>query len=230
MRVLIGMICLLCLITSVYADESLVALEKASVNLHDKASIQRGAKFFATICMACHTLIYMRYDPVAKAAGITYEKMPVNIKEWPNGIKPPDLSLEASARGADWIYTYLHSFYFDPSRPTGVNNLVFPNTAMAPILAPYQGQLILAKDQATLQKNHFYDLEWYDMLQLQQQGTLSPDEFDRMTNDIVTFLVYAANPYQNTQRFIGMFVLGFLIVLFVLMVLLKKAYWQDIKK
>ena len=80
-------------------------------------------------------MIYLRYDKIAQEAGITYEKMPINVKTWPYGVTPPDLSLEADVRGVDWIYTYLHSFYQDSSRPTGVNNLLVPNTAMPDIVA-----------------------------------------------------------------------------------------------
>ena len=115
-----------------------LVLAKAPIDRSDMESIKRGAKFFATNCMTCHTLVYLRYNQLAQEAGITYDKMPINVKTWPYGIKPPDLSLETDVHGVNWVYTYLHSFYQDPSRPTGVNNLLVPNSAMPAILAPYQ--------------------------------------------------------------------------------------------
>jgi len=45
------------------------------------------------------------------------------------GAAPPDLSVIARARGADWLYTYLRTFYRDPKTTSGWNNLVFPNVA-----------------------------------------------------------------------------------------------------
>src|SRR5882672_3891306 len=87
-----------------FAEEEIaIALDKAPIDRSDMESVKRGAKFFANNCMSCHTLIYLRYDKLAQEQGITYEKMPVNVKNWPNGVTPPDLSLEADARSVDWI-------------------------------------------------------------------------------------------------------------------------------
>jgi ubiquinol-cytochrome c reductase cytochrome c1 subunit len=204
-------------------------LAKAPIDRSDMASIKRGAQFVATNCMSCHTFIYLRYDKVAQEAGITYEKMPINVKSWPNGITPPDLSLEASVRGVDWIYTYLHSFYQDKSRPTGVNNLLVPNTGMSGILVPYQGEQELVhedRDPGILQDQ----IEWYDLLKLTKQGSMTPEQFDATTADVTNFLAYAAEPYRIEQHRIGWWVLGFLAVLFVLAYLMKKEYWKDVKK
>ncbi len=205
-----------------------IVLAKAPINRADLASIQRGAKFFASNCMACHTLIYLRYDKVAIDAGITYDKMPINVTTWPLGVKPPDLSLEASVRGVDWIYTYLHSFYQDSARPTGMNNLLVANTAMSGILAPYQGDQLLVKnpDHVGILYN---DTNWYDLLVLVRQGSMTPDQFDATITDLVNFLAYAAEPYHEEQRHLGWWVLGFLVIFFVLAYLLKRDYWKDIK-
>lgn len=208
------------------AIESLV-LAKAPVDVSDIESVKRGAKFFATTCMACHTMKYMRYNKLANEAGVTYDKMPLNVKTWPFGITPPDLSLEASVRGADWIWTYLHSFYKDPARPTGANNLLVPNTAMTPILTPYQGDQELVPHPMT---DLFGHTEWYDNLVLVKQGSMTPEQFDDTVRDIVNFLAYAAEPYQNEQHTIGWWVLGFLVFFFVFAYKLKCEYWKDVKK
>lgn len=223
---------MMCLILPVapYAEEITIKLAKAPVDIQDVESIKRGAKFFATVCMACHTLIYMRYDKIAQNAGITYEKMPINVKAWPLGVKPPDLSLEADVRGVDWIYTYLHSFYLDSSRPTGVNNLVLPNTAMANMVASFQGIQRRAEDIKLTQGIYDHALQWYDVLELQSQGSMTPAQFDATIRDIVNFLAYSAEPFKAKQERIGKWVLGFLFVLFILMYLLKREYWKDLKK
>ncbi len=212
----------------VFAEELDITLAKAPINRSDTESIKRGARFFAANCMVCHTLIYLRYDSFAQKQGITYEKMPVNVKTWPFGITPPDLSLEADARGVDWIYTYLHSFYLDTARPTGMNNLLVPNTIMPGIITPYQGQQVLATDAKASRLFFSSDRQWYDLLVLQKQGTMSPQQFDATVADVVNFLAYAAEPYYEKRIHLGWWVIGFLIILFVFAYLLKKEYWKDI--
>jgi ubiquinol-cytochrome c reductase cytochrome c1 subunit len=205
-------------------------LSKAPIDQTDMASIKRGAKFFATTCMACHTLTYLKYDKVAQEAGISIDKMPINMKSWPYGITPPDLSLEADIRGVDWIYTYLHSFYKDAGRPTGFNNLLVHNSAMTAILAPYQGDQVLAGNPESNVGAIYKNVEWYNLLEQTTQGSMTPEQFDATTADVVNFLAYAAEPFHIEQQRIGYWVLGFLTILFVLMYLLKKEYWKDVKK
>jgi len=206
-----------------------IALSTVSIDRSDMESIKRGAKFFATTCMSCHTMVYLRYNKVAQDAGITIDKMPINIKTWPNGVTPPDLSLEASVRGVDWIYTYLHSFYKDPSRPTGVNNLLVPNTGMAGIITAYQGEQTLMTDNIDSGViNH--TIYWYDLVNLTAQGSMAPGQFDDAMTDLVNFLAYASEPFHEQQRSIGLWVLGYLSILIIMTYLLKKAYWKDVKK
>lgn len=213
----------------VFAEgEISIALSKPPVEISGVESIKRGAKFFAANCMSCHTLVYLRYDKLAQEAGVTYDKMPVNVKNWPNGVTPPDLSLEASFRGPDWIYTYLHSFYQDSARPSGVNNLLVPNTAMPGIISAFQGMQTKIEGQPPTAL--FHSLQWYDLLILQKPGSLTADQFDATIADLVNFLAYAAEPYKADQHWLGWWVLGFLVILFVLAFYLKKEYWRDVKK
>jgi len=206
-----------------------IALSQAPIDRNDMESVKRGAKMFATTCMSCHTMKYLRYDKIAQEAGITIDKMPLNITTWPYGVTPPDLSLETNVRGVDWVYTYLHSFYKDPSRPTGTNNLLVPNTAMTGIVTAYQGEQVLTTD--SLDPGVFnHTIYWYDLVSLTSQGSMSPGQFDEAMADLVNFLAYAAEPYRAEQRRIGMWVLCFLGVMFVLTYLLKKEYWKDVKK
>lgn len=213
-------------ITASHASE--LVLSAPAIDREDMASIKRGAKFFAGTCMVCHTLKYLRHDPVAQEAGITLDKMPLNVKTWPFGITPPDLSLEVSIRGVDWVYTYLHSFYMDPARPTGVNNLLVPNTAMTGILVPLQGKqhLISAADDTLF----YHGEHWFDRLELMEAGSLSPEAFDATTADLVNFLAYASAPYYTKQRHLGIWVLLFLVLFSLLTYFLKKEYWKDVEQ
>lgn len=223
-------ILLTCIATHCWADEARLehlVLAEAPIDRTDLASIKRGAKFFAANCITCHTAVYLRYNKIAIDAGITIDKMPINVKIWPNGVKPPDLSLEASVRGVDWIYTYLHSFYRDTSRPTGFNNLVFPDTGMIDIVAPYQGEQALVQNPMSDLLGHY---QWYDLVNPTKQGSMTPEEFDANIADLVNFLAYAAEPYYIEQHRLGIWVLLFIAVLFVLMYKLKREYWKDVKK
>lgn len=202
-------------------------LSSVQVDPTDVASIKRGAKFFATNCLSCHTMVYLKYDKIAKEAGITYDKMPVNVKSWPYGVTPPDLSLEADIRGPAWIYTYLHSFYQDAKRPTGVNNLLVPNTAMPNIVGPYQGEQVKLEAPVT---NMFGTYHWFDTLKQTKGGTMSAAQFDESMRDVVNFLDYAAEPFKADQQRLGIWVLAFIAFLGVLFYFLKKEYWKDIEK
>jgi len=240
-----------------FAEEAKVVLDKAPVDLANKPSLQRGAKYFMNYCVGCHSLQYMRYNGLAKDLGIVDSKGEVDttlmestlvpkgqkvtdyiVNSMPKedaakwfGIAPPDLTLEARVRGADWIYTYLRAFYLDPKKPTGVNNLVFPDVAMPDVLVNEHGIYTLA------QANSEHKTEGYSkkheenvtsMLMLQQKGRLTPAEYDHMAGDITNFLVYAAEPVQLKRQHMGVWVLVFLVVFFLFALLLKREYWKDV--
>lgn len=209
--------------------ENLV-LSKAPIDRFDVESIKRGAKFFATNCMSCHTLRYLRYDKLAQEAGITYDKMPLNVTNWPNGITPPDLSLEVNVRGVNWIYTYLHSFYKDTNRPSGINNLLVLNTGMSNILGPYQGEQVLVGDGSKQGGVYDHSVEWYSVLELVKEGSMTPEQYDAATMDVTNFLAYASEPYYIEQHRIGWWVLGYLVIITIMLYFLKKQYWKDVKK
>lgn len=230
MRYILTMIILVSVSTHTLAEEGVpenLVLAKAPIDRFDIQSIKRGAKFFANTCMTCHTAEYLRYDKLAHEAGVTIEKMPLHVTTWPFGVKPPDLSLEASVRGVDWIYTYLHSFYRDTTRPTGYNNLLIPGTAMMDIVAPLQGEQELVKNPMS---DLLHQYQWYDLVKLTKTGSMTPEEFDATIADVVNFLAYAAEPYYIEQHHIGYWVLVFLAVLFVLVLALKREYWKELKR
>jgi ubiquinol-cytochrome c reductase cytochrome c1 subunit len=154
-------------------------------------------------------------------------------KQW-FGAAPPDLSIIVRARGeagapgagADWVYTYLRSFYLDDKRPTGWNNRVFENVGMPHVLYGLQGERVAefaeVKDAQGNVTKHFEKFETV------KPGSLSEQDYDKAVSDLVGFMVWMAEPQQEFRRKLGFFVLGFLAVLFVLAYALKKEYWKDI--
>jgi ubiquinol-cytochrome c reductase cytochrome c1 subunit len=160
---------------------------------------------------------------------------PKESREW-FGASPPDLSVIARARassagsGADWLYSYLRGFYRDPARPTGWNNTVFPNAAMPHVLWQLQGEQALRTEVLSIPIGNQGEVEKHEVqrLVLEKAGTLSPAEYDRMVGDLVNFLVYVGEPSRQTRIQLGIYVLMFLGVLFVLAWLLKREYWKDV--
>jgi len=220
--------------------------EKHTVNLGEK-SLQRGMKYFVNYCMGCHSASYSRYNRVAADLNLTDEQMleslvfttgadgektkvgekmdtamSVEYGKAVFGVAPPDLSLTARSRGADWIYNYLKSFYLDESRPMGVNNAKFENVGMPHVLWPLQGW----------QKGNFHTAEdgtkVFDSFELASEGSLSPDEYDQVVADITNFMVYLGEPAQAKRKSTGIKVMLFLFLFAGLAYLLNKEYWRDI--
>jgi ubiquinol-cytochrome c reductase cytochrome c1 subunit len=217
-----------------------VHLDKWPGSVSDKAALQNGAKLFVNYCLNCHGASYMRYKNLVDL-GLTEQQVKDNLmftsdkigglmavaaraeeqKQW-FGATPPDLTIIARARGeagnagagADWLYTYLRSFYRDENRPTGWNNVVFENVGMPHVLYGLQGQQVL---------NH----ETHK-LELAVPGQLAPAEYDKAVSDLVSFMVWMGEPQQEFRRTLGIFVLAFLALLFVVSYALKKEYWKDI--
>lgn len=204
-------------------------------NLDDKASLQRGARLYMNYCSGCHTLTYMRYSTIAEDLGIPEDIMDANLmmtsdefhaqiqgtmpdksENW-FGVIPPDLTLIARVRGADWLYSFLLSFYLDPSRPTGVNNLVMKNTAMPWVLWPLQGyRKLVQNDQHGPQ------------FKLVQKGSMTPEQFRQAMRDLVNFLVYVGEPMKLFRYSMGMKVIFFLLIFTLLAYLLKREFWKDV--
>lgn len=224
-----------------------VHLDQAPIDLTDKASLQRGAKLFTNYCLSCHSAKYMRYQRVAEDLGMTEEQveknlmfggpdqkigdtmkvaMPVAQSEKWLGVAPPDLSVVARARGTDWLYTYLRSFYLDDSRPFGVNNTVFPDVGMPHVLWELEG--LKKPVYETTVGPDGEEKEVIEGFEYVTEGEMSPAEFDQAMADLTAFMEYMGEPVQLERQRLGVWVLLFLAVLFVLSYLLKKEYWKDI--
>jgi ubiquinol-cytochrome c reductase cytochrome c1 subunit len=149
---------------------------------------------------------------------------PKQAKGW-FGVAPPDLSVVARSRGADWLYTYLRAFYRDPKTVTGWNNAVFPNVSMPHVLWPLQGQRRLEIVANEERGHHAVQYKWSEL----SKGAMTPAEYDATVRDLVNFLVYVGEPNAVHRKPIGIIVLFVLGVLFILAYLLKKEYWKDVK-
>jgi ubiquinol-cytochrome c reductase cytochrome c1 subunit len=152
-------------------------------------------------------------------------------KEW-FGVAPPDLSVIARSRGADWLYTYLRTFYRDPTTATGWNNAVFPNVGMPHVLWKLQGQRVLKtqevmKDGKPLSDGHGGTVTVSTLEQL-TPGTMSAVDYDRMTRDLVNFLVWVGEPHQLARKQLGVWVLYVLTILVFLTYFLYKSYWKNV--
>lgn len=239
MKILLKALLLLMLPVCAQASAS-VELQDADIDLTDRDSLQRGAKHFVNYCLGCHSAKHIRYLRIAldfdipkkkvlkeiapEGAGI-YDKMltamnPHDAERW-FGTMPPDLSLIARSRGADWLYSYLKGFYTDSSKPFGVNNLVFPDIAMPNVLWQLQGEQIPVYENSDGQ-------QVITRLMQEEPGQLSDEEFDRMVNDLVNFLVYVGEPIQVKRQSMGKYVLFFIFMILILAYLLKREYWKDI--
>jgi len=225
-----------------------VKLDRAPIDSGDLISLQRGARTFVNYCQGCHSLGYMRYNRMqdlalsewqirddliftgAKAGDLMKSAMnPEESKEW-FGTTPPDLTVIARARasnagsGADWLYTYLRGFYRDPARPNGWNNTVYPNVGMPHVLWQLQGEQAL-KTETVPGPGYPVDVQ---RLVLEKQGTMSPIEYDRLIADLVNYLDYVAEPARGSRTTLGIYVLLFLGIFWVLAYLLKKEFWKDV--
>ena len=204
-------------------------LDKAEYDLSDKASLQRGAATFMNYCAGCHSTQYQRYNRVAADIGIPDDLMKSAMSEkdaarW-FGAPPPDLTLVARVRGADWIYTYLRSFYVDETRPFGVNNAVFPSVGMPHVLEPLQGT-----PRAEFKTHTLDGVEMQQVVSIKSDGNgeMNNEEYDQTVLDLVNFLVYSAEPVQQERERMGFWVLGFIAIFFIFTVLLKKEFWRDV--
>jgi len=208
-------------------------LRHADIDTSDIKSLQNGARLYVNYCLGCHSLKHMRFNRFVDELDLTKEEIEQNLmfvgekifdylnNTIPNedavgwfGIVPPDLTLTARSRGADWLYTYLTSFYADPGRPTGVNNLVFKDVGMPHVLWELQGIQDLTEDGKLVLR--------------EGSGSMDKASYDSEMLDLVNFMTYSAEPVKNERVRLGIWVIGFLLILLVISCFLKKEYWKDV--
>jgi ubiquinol-cytochrome c reductase cytochrome c1 subunit len=216
----------------------------SGTDINNIPSLQRGARNFMNYCSGCHSLKYLRYNRLAADLKIPESEMtgnlmftstklfdpiqsamPPDAESW-FGKQPPDLTLEARAKGVDFVYSYLKGFYADNARPWGVNNFYLPGTAMPHVLESQQGlQKPVFKSESD---GHGGSAMVLSGMEPMIPGALKPEEYDQFVRDIANFLDYAAEPVKATRLSLGIFVTLFLLVFFVFAWLLKKEYWKDV--
>ena len=240
----IFLILLLLVTTDVFSSGGGSLLEKAQTNIRSKESLRNGAKLYMNYCSSCHSLQYQRYNRMAKDLELTEEEVMENLiftdakftdhmkmtmseedaTKW-FGKAPPDLTVIAKARGNDWLYTYLKSFYKDPTRPSGWNNTVFAGASMPNVLWELQGT----------QEAHFEEHEDHGIMtqkftgfEMVSEGKQSEQEFSNSVRDIVNFLDYTAEPAKLIRLAYAPWVMLFMVVLTFLAYMLKVNYFKDI--
>ena len=232
--------------------------QEVEINHDDKASLQRGAQLYFNYCLGCHSLKYARYNRVAEDLGIPEEIFKENLifgnqkmgdlidigmtskdaKEW-FGAAPPDLTLEASLRGEEWVYNYLRSFYSDETRPLGVNNAVYPNVGMPNVLSHLQGnQVAVCKKVPDLADNgglkqdpltgDVLTSEKCGFLEITESGQMTSNEFDLAMQDLTNFLSYMSDPIREERKTLGIYVILYLVVFSIFGYLLYREFKKDL--
>lgn len=227
-----------------------IAWDKAPDRTNDLPALQNGAKLFVNYCLNCHSAAFMRFNRL-QDIGISEQQIrdnllqgtdkvgdamkaaidPKEAKEW-FGANPPDLTLVARSRsghggtGADYLYTYLRTYYRDAEKPTGWNNLAFPNVGMPHALWELQGE---REPQFGIEKVHGEDVKVFKGWKQVSPGTMTPLQYDQAVGDLVGFLAWMAEPGQNQRVRVGAWVLLFLGVLTVIVWRLNAAFWKDVK-
>jgi ubiquinol-cytochrome c reductase cytochrome c1 subunit len=228
-----------------------ITWDKAPNKTNDLAALQNGAKLFVNYCLNCHSAAFMRYNRL-QDIGLTEQQIKENLlfttekvgdtmvstinpreaKEWFGG-NPPDLTVISRSRsaagqgsGADYLYTYLRTYYPDDTKGTGWNNLAFPNVGMPHVLWQLQGS---RQPVYETKEEHGHPVKMFKGWEQLTPGTMTPLQYDEAVGDLVSFLQWMGEPAQNTRTRIGVGVLLFLSVLTVFTWRLNAAYWKDIK-
>jgi len=221
-------------------------IEPANLEQDNAASLRRGARNFMNYCSGCHSAKYVRFNTIGKALDLSEEQLIDNLmfnaeKTFDTiqaampaeeaviwyGTAPPDMSLMARAKGADYVYSFLKSFYVSEGSPTGVDNLVLAGTSMPHVLWELQGY----------QEAHFEvhqnedgsEAKSFEGFKQLSAGSMDAEEYDEFVRDTVNFLAYIAEPIRADRRKLGVWVLMFLIFFYILAAQLKKAIWKDVK-
>jgi ubiquinol-cytochrome c reductase cytochrome c1 subunit len=222
-------------------------LDSAPNRLNNNASLQNGAKIFVNYCSSCHSAVNLRYNRL-RDIGLTDQQIkdnlvlgdqkvgdlmtismsPKDAKAW-FGKVPPDLSVEARARGTDWLYTYFRTYYKDTESPTGWNNLVYPNVGMPHVLWELQGERAAKFEDLKDPKDPTKTTKVFKGFEQLSPGLMKSQEYDDNIADLVAFMSWMAEPTQLQRKRIGVVVLLFLAIFTLIAWRLNKSYWKDIR-
>ncbi len=248
-KIVLSLLLTACALSAAFANSEGIAWDRAPNKTNDLVSLQHGAKLFVNYCLNCHAAAYMRFnrltdiglseaqikenllfttDKVGETMKVSMD--PKQAKEWFGGV-PPDLTVIARSRagqggtGADYLYTYLRTYYRDESKATGWNNLAYPNVGMPHVLWQLQGER-----KAVFETGHEHGHEVHVFKGFEQitPGSMTSLEYDQAVGDLVGYLQWMAEPSQNTRVQVGVWVLLFLLVFTFFAWRLNAAYWRDI--
>jgi ubiquinol-cytochrome c reductase cytochrome c1 subunit len=249
-KLILTLIAALGIVTGAHAAEGGIAWDKAPNRTNDLGSLQNGAKLFVNYCLGCHSAAFMRFNRL-QDIGISEQQIKDNLlfttekvgdvmkanidprqaKEW-FGANPPDLTLVARSRaghggsGADYLYTYLRTYYRDDTKATGWNNLAFPSVGMPHALWELQGD---RRPVYTKVEQHGHEVDVFKGWEQVRPGTMTPLQYDQAVGDLVNYLQWMAEPAQNTRVRVGVWVLLFLVMALVFVWRLNASYWKDVK-
>ena len=230
-----------------------IPLDKAPVKTNDLASLQNGAKVFVNYCLNCHSAAFMRFNRL-KDIGLTDQQVKDNLlfttdkvgetmkaaidpkqaKAW-FGANPPDLTVIARSRagaggsGADYLYTFLRTFYRDDTKATGWNNMVFPSVGMPHVLWELQGERRAIFEEVKDPHDPSKVTHAFKSFEQIKPGKMSAQEFDSAVGDLVAYLQWMGEPNQGLRTKLGVWVLLFLAVFTVIAWRLNAAFWKDVK-
>ena len=250
-KVLVSLLLALGVSAGVQANSGGIAWDKAPDKTSDMAALQNGAKVFVNYCLNCHSAAFMRYNRL-KDIGLTEQQIKDNLlfttdkvgetmksaidpkqaKEW-FGANPPDLTVLARSRsaqgqgtGADYLYTYMRTFYADDAKPTGWNNLAFPNVGMPHALWQLQGKRVPIYETV---EEHGHEVHVFKGWEQVTPGTMSPQQYDQTVGDLVNYLQWMAEPAANSRVRLGFGVLLFLCILTFFTWRMNAAFWKEVK-
>jgi len=249
-KLIFSLIAALGLVAGAHASEGGISWDKAPDRTNDLGSLQNGAKLFVNYCLNCHSASFMRFNRL-KDIGLTEKEIKDNLlfttekvgdtmkaaidpkqaKEWFGG-NPPDLTVIARSRsghggtGADYLYTYLRTYYRDETKATGWNNLAFPSVAMPHVLWELQGTRTPVYEE---KEEHGHKVAVFKGWQQLTPGTMTPLQYDQAMGDLVGYLQWMGEPAQNTRIRVGVWVLIFLLGLTFVAWRLNAAFWKDVK-
>jgi ubiquinol-cytochrome c reductase cytochrome c1 subunit len=249
-KIIFALVTALGLMAGVQASEGGIVWDKAPDRTNDMGSLQNGARLFVNYCLNCHSAAFMRFNrlkdinltdkEIKDNLLFTTEKVgdtmksaidPKQAKDWFGG-NPPDLTVIARSRaghggtGADYLYTYLRTYYRDETKATGWNNLAFPSVAMPHVLWELQGVRTPVYEE---KEEHGHKVAIFKGWQQVTPGTMTPLQYDQAMGDLVGYLQWMGEPAQNTRIRVGVWVLIFLLCLTFLTWRLNAAFWKDVK-
>jgi len=235
------------------ASEGGFPLDRAPDRSNDLSALQNGARLFVNYCLNCHSASLVRYNRL-RDIGLSEKQIQDNLlftsdkvgdlmkvslsekdaKTW-FGAVPPDLSVIVRAKassqgsGADYVYTYLRTYYQDDARATGWNNLVYPNVGMPHVLWELQGvrnaKFVEEKDPHDASKS-IHKFAGFEQV---KPGKLSSQAYDAEVADLVGFMEWMSEPVKSKPQKLGVWVLLFMAGLVFLTWRLNASFWKEVK-